>query len=73
MPLTTTVKNQIAARLDTLFDAIEAGTAFETQDWLHDSRVFAVGERHYCVQMAPEGDVKNPSVVLRVKRIHREP
>lgn len=69
MPLTTTVKNEIAARLDALFDAIEAGTAFDTQDWLHDSRVFTAGTRRYCVQMAPEGDAKNPSVVMRIKRM----
>lgn len=50
MPLTTTVKNQINSRLDTLFDAIEAGTAFPATTWLHQSAVFSVSTRQYAVQ-----------------------
>jgi hypothetical protein len=69
MPLTNTVKNQIAAQIDALYDAIVAGTAFNTNDWIHQSFGFSAGGRQYTVVALPAGSTANPEVVLRLKRL----
>ncbi len=69
MPLTNQVKNQIAAQLDALFDAIAAGTAFTTNDWVHQSFAFTLSGQSYTVSIVPAGSAANPTVVLRLKRI----
>jgi hypothetical protein len=69
MPLTNTVKTQISTQLDALFDAIVAGTAFTTNDWIHQSFTFSSGGRQYTVVILPSGSATNPEVVVRLKRV----
>lgn len=68
MPLTGQIKNQLTTQVETVFDAIEAGTAFDTNDWIHDSWAFTSSGRQYVVQITPEGSIGNASVVMRIKR-----
>ena len=68
MPLTGTVRNQITAQIDTVFDAIEAGTAFENPDWIHQSFRFTSNGRQYDVTVLPEGTYANALVVVRIQR-----
>ena len=71
MPLAGTVKNQISAQIDQVFATIEAGTAFDNEDWIHNSTTFSAGGFNYVIQVGPEGDLANPSVVARIKRTTR--
>jgi hypothetical protein len=64
MPLNSTVKTQLATQIDQAFDAVEAGTAEGTHEWMHESFGFAVAGRRYVVSVRPAGR----SVVIRIKR-----
>lgn len=68
MPLTGAVKNQITGQIDTVFDAIEAGTAFENPEWIHTSFGFTAGGNQYVVTVIPEGSYADAEVVVRIKR-----
>lgn len=68
MPLTGTVRNQITAQIDTVFDAIEAGTAFDNPDWIHQSFGFTANGHQYAVTVLPGGSVAHPEVIVRIQR-----
>jgi len=68
MPLTGQVKNQITAQIDAVFDAIDAGTAFENPDWIHQAFRFTANGRVYDVTVLPEGSYANAVVVVRIQR-----
>lgn len=68
MPLASAVKTQIANRLDAIFDAIEAGTAFTDPDSLTLSATFASGGRTYIICIRPDGDANYARISVLIKR-----
>ena len=69
MPLTGNIRNQITNQIDDVFDAINAGTAFDNSEWIHQSFAFNAGGRDYIVQVLPEGYEQYASVICRIKRM----
>lgn len=68
MPLTGAVRNQITAQIDAVFDAIEAGTAFDNPEWIHQSFAFTANGHQYVVTVVPEGTLTDAEVIVRIQR-----
>ena len=69
MPLTGAIKNQITGQIDLIFDAIAAGTAFDTNEWIHTSFNFTAGGFTYNVLCLPEGDIAHPRVMVQIQKV----
>lgn len=69
MPLTNTIKNQIAAQLDTIFDAIAAGTAFTNPESLTLSTTFTAGGRTFRLKVSPDGESGYARIIVLLKRM----
>ena len=69
MPLPANHRNAILAQLNAAFDALEAGTLFESNEWIHQAFEFSVGGRTYIVILQPEGNASYSRIQLLIKRI----
>ena len=68
MPLPTSHRNAILAQLSAAFDALEAGTLFDSNEWIHQSFEFSIGGRTYIVSLQPLGDDRYAMINVLIKR-----
>lgn len=68
MPLTGTVKNQITAQIDKVWDAIVAGTAWTNPEWIHETFLFTANGFTYDVVVVPAGSPASPRVDVQISR-----
>jgi len=69
MPLPTNHRNAILAQLSAAFDALEAGTLFENNEWIHQAFEFSTGGRTYIVHLQPFGDERYARIMISIKRM----
>jgi|MudIll2142460700_1097286.scaffolds.fasta_scaffold04945_6 hypothetical protein len=68
MPAPTTLRTSVGNLLNTLWDAVEAGTAFDTE-WAHSSIFLAAGGRNLVLQIGIDLSNGQPVMVIRIKRL----
>jgi len=68
MPAPTAVRTQASNLLNMLWDAIEDGSAFDTE-WAHQSVLLTVLGRPVVLQITVTGERATPYITLMVKRL----
>lgn len=68
MPIHASVRNQLLGMIDSLFDEVDAGTAFTSADWVHQSFGFTANGHSYVATVRPERYQSRASVIVTIKR-----